>query len=76
MGISRSDRVRHGGLDMHRKGDVLRWRVGELFAARQVRSICRIIGGYTSRCRNGLTAAMYADPSRPFGFTSTAICPR
>ena len=32
------------------------------------RPICRIICGYTIRCRNGLIAAMYAAPNRPFGF--------
>jgi len=30
----------------------------ERVPARQFRSICRIIGGYTIRCRNGLIAAM------------------
>ena len=43
---------------------------------RQARSICPISAGYTSRCRNGMIAAMYAVPSNPFGFTSTAIWPR
>ena len=32
------------------------------------RPICRSIAGYTIRCRNGLIAAMYAAPKRPFGF--------
>jgi len=37
--------------------------------ARHCRPIWASIGGYTIRCRNGLIAAMYAAPSRPFGFT-------
>ena len=32
------------------------------------RPISRSICGYTIRCRNGLIAAMYAVPNRPFGF--------
>ena len=36
--------------------------------------LARSSNGYTSACRNGLIAAMYALPNRPFGFTSTAIC--
>jgi predicted DCC family thiol-disulfide oxidoreductase YuxK len=35
----------------------------------QARSICRIKAGYTTRCRNGLIAAMYAAPNRPRGLT-------
>jgi hypothetical protein len=38
------------------------------------RPIDRSSNGYTNAWRNGLIAAMYALPSRPFGFTSTAIC--
>ncbi len=36
---------------------------------RQACSSCRMIAGYTMRCRNGPIAAMYAAPNRPFGFT-------
>jgi hypothetical protein len=45
-----------------------------LACIRQRRPIDRSSNGYTSAYRNGLIAAMYALPNRPFGFTSTAIC--
>jgi hypothetical protein len=48
----------------------------EALRARQSRSIPLTRDGYTIRCRNGLIASMYTFPSRPFGFTRTAIWPR